>query len=106
MEKCIEKDFYIIDVNEAGCIITAPNKLCMLYAVDALLQLVDKDVIKCCHIEDEAFMEFRGIHIAIPSKNQVEFLKNMVKYVFVLLNYFHLTTHLQYYEYKSLYHYL
>ena len=82
-----EKDSFILDVDNGKVEITAPNRLCMLYAVDAFLQLIDGDKVNCCHIEDEAFMEFRGVHFAIPSKNQIEFLKNLVKYVFVPMRY-------------------
>lgn len=81
------KDSFTLDVDDGRVEITAPNRLCMLYAADAFIQLIDGDKVKCCHIEDEAFMEFRGVHFAIPSKNQVEFLKNMVKYVFVPMRY-------------------
>lgn len=82
-----KKDYFILDVAEGKVEITAPNRLCMLYAVDAFVQLIDGENVKCCHIEDEAFMEFRGVHFALPSRNQIEFLKNMVKYVFVPMRY-------------------
>ena len=82
-----EKDSYIIDTTSNTITITAPDRLCLLYGADALVQLADNDCIKGCRIEDEAFMEFRGIHIAIPSKNQVDFLKSIVKYVFVPMRY-------------------
>jgi len=82
-----KKDSYILDVSGGKVVITAPNRLCMLYAVDAFCQLIDGKNVKCCHIEDEAFMEFRGVHFALPPKNQIGFLKNLVEHVFVPMRY-------------------
>lgn len=86
-EEFSAKDSYTLDINDNHCTITAPNRLCLLFAIDAMLQLTDGNSIKCCHIEDEAFMELRGIHIALPSRNQIPFLKSIVKNVFVPMRY-------------------
>lgn len=32
-------------------------------------------------------MDFRGVHFALPPKDQVPFLKNLVKYVFITMRY-------------------
>lgn len=81
------KDGFTLDIAEAGSLIAAPNRRSLLYAADALLQRVDGEMIKCCHIEDEAFTDFRGVHFAIPERRRLAFLKNMVKYVFVPMRY-------------------
>lgn len=86
-QKTGEKDAFVLETNNGKCVIKAANRLCMLYAVDAFVQLIDGDNVKNCCIEDEAFMEFRGAHFPLPPRNQIGFLKNMVKYVFVPMRY-------------------
>ena len=81
------KDTFVLDILKDHAQITAANRRSLLYAADAFLQRIDKTTIRCCHIEDEAFADFRGVHFAIPSKKNVAFLKNMIKYVFVPMRY-------------------
>ncbi len=81
------KDTFTLDIAQGECHIKAPNRRSLLYAVDALLQRIDGELIRSCHIEDEAFADYRGVHLAIPCKNQVAFLKKMVKEVFVPMRY-------------------
>ena len=76
-----EKDAYSLQVTSEKCMIQAGNRRGLLYAVDTLLQLIEGDKIKGVDIKDEAFTDYRGVHFAIPDKDQLEFIKNMVKYV-------------------------
>lgn len=81
------KDSFILDITKNSCIIKAPNRRSLLYAVDALLQCMNGEQLKCCYIEDEAFTDYRGVHFALPPRKQIDFLKNMIKYVFVPMRY-------------------
>lgn len=82
-----DKDAYSLKVSMDGCVVHAGSRRCLLYAADALLQLIDGDWVRCADIEDEAFTDYRGVHFALPDRCEKEFLKNMVKYVFVPLRY-------------------
>lgn len=82
-----KKDAFEVKIGKYGCFLSAPNRRGLLYAVDVMLQRMEEKFLKCCHIEDEAFMEIRGIHVALPDKNQVPFLKNLIKYVLVPMRY-------------------
>lgn len=85
--KVAEKDSYILDVEKGNCTIVAPNRISLIYAVESMLQLIENDTVKCCHIEDEAFMEFRGFHFALPSRNKIDFFKSVVKNVLIPMRY-------------------
>jgi len=87
VEKTGDKDSFVLETDNGKCMIKAANRLSMFYAADAFVQLIYGDKVKCCRIEDEAFMEFRGAHFPLPPRNQIGFLKNMVKYVFVPMRY-------------------
>ena len=81
------KDEFKVIIQKKDGIISASNRRSLLYAADALLQRIEQENIRCCHIEDKAFMDYRGVHFAIPSKKNVTFLKNMIKYVFIPMRY-------------------
>ncbi len=78
-----EKDSYSLISKSGKCDLSAVNKRSLLYAADALLQLVDGQFLKEAEISHEDFCQMRGVHFGLPNKNQIDFLKNMVKYVFV-----------------------
>ncbi|MBR4059932.1 MAG: family 20 glycosylhydrolase [Lachnospiraceae bacterium] len=80
-------DTFELKIEKAGCLLQAPHRRGLLYAVDAMLQCIESDFLRCCHIEDEAFMEIRGIHVALPDKAQIPFLKKLIKYVLVPMRY-------------------
>ncbi len=81
-----EDDRFKICCANDSCIIKG-GKRGLLYAADALMQLTDGKTIKGCIIEDTPFMNFRGVHLALPERDQIEFLHRMVKYVFVPMRY-------------------
>jgi len=82
-----EKDSFTIDINEDVAKIQGKNRISLLYAAEVLLQLFTNEGIKCCYIEDEAFMDFRGVHLPIPNKADVTFLKEVVENILVPMRY-------------------
>lgn len=82
-----EKDGFCLTTADTGCTITARNRRSLLYAVCALLQLTDGKTVQCAQIKDEAFLDMRGIHIALPPRNRIEFLKRLIRYVLVPMRY-------------------
>lgn len=82
-----QKDSYILNTENGSCSIVAPNRISLLYGVESLLQLINDGKVKCCRIEDEAFMDFRGFHFALPSRNKIDFFKRIVKNVLIPMRY-------------------
>lgn len=80
-------DGYDIEVNEEGCIISAGCLRGLMYAVDALMQLADESGFKYCKISDKPMMEFRGVHIALPARKDIPFLKKFIREVAVPMRY-------------------
>ncbi len=81
------KEEFSITVTEHGAEVKGGSRRALLYASEKLLQLCTFDGIKCAKISDAPFMGFRGIHIALPSRDQMDFLKRMVRYVFMPMGY-------------------
>ncbi|MBQ4542541.1 MAG: family 20 glycosylhydrolase [Clostridia bacterium] len=81
------EDGFIISVSKDKVLLKGKNRRSVLYAVDAFLQLIDGDSVKCVEIDHTSFKPMRGIHMGLPSKNQYDFLKNLVKTVIVPMQY-------------------
>ena len=71
-------DGYRIQTTENGCIITAGNKRAFFYAVNSLLQTVKENGFAIGEIKDEALMDMRGFHLALPSRKDIPFLKKLI----------------------------
>jgi len=80
-------DGYDLNVDENGCTISAGCLRGFVYATDALLQLTDESGIKYCKIADKPMAEFRGIHIALPARKYIPFLKKFIREVAVPMRY-------------------
>lgn len=78
-----DKDRYFLKSEDGKCIIEGTGRRGLMYALSALLQLIDDDIVKNAVLENEDFMQIRGVHFALPSKDSIPFIHNMVKYVFI-----------------------
>jgi len=76
-----------ITVTEDEVLVKGGSRRALLYASEKLLQLSSEKGIRICEIHDEPFMEFRGVHLALPDRKEIPFLKRMVKYVFMPMGY-------------------
>lgn len=81
-----DEGFEIV-VNETECRILAGCKRGFIYAADALVQLGAVDGIKCCTIYDKPMMEFRGIHVGMPAREDLPFFKKFIREVAVPMRY-------------------
>ncbi len=85
--KEMEDEGFEIEVNSEGAFVYACSVRGFVYAAAKLLQLCTDDGIRFAHIKDAPSMEIRGAHVAIPAKKDLEFLKRLIKYVYVPYGY-------------------
>ena len=78
-----EKDSFNILSENGKCIIEASNRRSALYAVDALLQTIKENKVNSCKVTHTPYKDIRGVHFALPNKNQLSFMENLIKNVFV-----------------------
>lgn len=78
-----DKDKYILKSENGRCMIEGTGRRGLMYGLSALVQLVDGDFVKNATLENEDFMQIRGVHFALPNKSSIDFIKNLVKYVFI-----------------------
>jgi len=80
-------DGFDIEVNETGCQIGAGCKRGFIYAVDVLVQLTVEVGFKMCCISDKPAHGFRGVHVALPFRAELPFLKKFIREIVVPMRY-------------------
>lgn len=82
-----DTESYNILVTNEKALVTASDKMMLNYAKARLNQLKCKNGIRCVEICDSPFMGIRGIHIALPDRDKIEFFKSLVKNLIVPMGY-------------------
>lgn len=87
VSSALEKEAFSIFVTPTKAELKAGSGRAMLYAVEKLLQLCGLNGIDCCCLEDAPAFPIRGIHIGLPSPEQMPLIHRLVKYVWVPMGY-------------------
>jgi len=87
MFKKMDNEAFEIDVNADGAFVYSSSVRGFVYAAAKLLQLCTDEGIKFAGIKDAPSMEVRGAHVALPAREDLEFFKRLIKYVYVPFGY-------------------
>lgn len=82
-----EDDGFTLSVTEEGVCITAGTGRAFFYAAAALVQLATEGGFRLAEIDDSPMMEMRGFHVALPSRENIPFLKRLVRELLVPMRY-------------------
>ncbi|MBQ7335387.1 MAG: family 20 glycosylhydrolase [Clostridia bacterium] len=77
----IPQDGYRLEVTEKGAIVKASNARGFVIGAEALIKLIQNGEIPVVTLEDAPHMPFRGVHLMVPSREQMPFAKRLIKYV-------------------------
>ncbi len=78
---------FSISVTDTSILLTAGRRLSLLYAVCALLDIGREGEFPICEIDDAPTKEMRGVHIGLPKRENIEFVKRLFKYFLLPLRY-------------------
>lgn len=87
LDSSMAEEHLEIKVTESEATVKAGSRRALVYAGAKLLQLCTEGGVKTADIIDEPFMPFRGVHFALPARDQLDFVKRMVKYVYAPMGY-------------------
>lgn len=76
-----------IKVTDSVCQILAGCRRGFIYAADALVGLASDGGIRCCNVSDKPMMGFRGVHVGMPARKDLPFLKKFIREVVVPMRY-------------------
>ncbi len=83
----MNKESYKLSIDKDGIAISGGDRSGLLYACCALIQLIENDAVRCVEIEDSPFMELRGFHIGLPTRENLPFFKRMIKHLLLPMRY-------------------
>jgi len=84
----IPADGYRLEVTDSGVTISASGSRGFVMGVESLIKLIGENGrIPLVSIEDAPFAPFRGVHLMVPSKEQMTFAKRLIKHVVSPLGY-------------------
>ncbi|MBQ8321774.1 MAG: family 20 glycosylhydrolase [Clostridia bacterium] len=81
---------FTVSVRSDGVLVTAKKRLTLLYAALALLDITDGGELPIIEIDDKPTKEMRGVHIGMPKRENLSFVKRLFEYVFLPLRYNHI----------------
>ncbi len=87
IDESFKDERFGVSVTENSITLTAGARLPLLYAVCELLDIGSEDGFPICEIEDKPTKEMRGVHIGLPKRENIEFVKRLFKYFLLPLRY-------------------
>lgn len=84
----MDQEAFRIEVTPESATVLGGSPRAVLYGSEKLLQLCNSDgSARCAVIEDSPAFSVRGVHIGLPDRCNIDFLKRVVKYVLMPLGY-------------------
>ena len=78
---------YTVDVSEDGIVITAASRLALIYGADAFMQTDSVNGFPVMTVDDKPSFPFRGFHIGLPARHQLDFARKLMTYVLIPMRY-------------------
>ena len=78
---------YRLCTTKGCCCVEAGDRRGMLYAAYALFELIQSGTIPAVEIKDKPFLPMRGVHIGLPDREHIPFLKRLIQYLLVPMRY-------------------
>ena len=76
---------YALKIEKERTLLAALDRRGLIYGVEAFLQLLwlsgDVPAVEACIIEDYPRMAIRGVHFGIPPREEIPFIKRMIRYL-------------------------
>ena len=86
-DESYQHERYTVSVTKQGIILTAARRLTLLYAAHTLLSLYSEGGFRLCEIDNAPSKEFRGYHMGLPRRVNLEFAKRLFREILLPLGY-------------------
>ena len=83
----LPKESYCLTVSNTGVLLEASDRLGILYAVERLMEMTTAAGVPFCTIEDRPYKEMRGFHFGLPPREEIPFLKKLLKNILIPYHY-------------------
>ena len=79
MDPAMKKNAYSVRVREDAITLTGADRRGIVLAAETLVKLSAPEGVRVCEICDEPFCEFRGVHLYLPSVEQMPLFRRLVR---------------------------
>ena len=86
-DNSLPMDGYTLDVSREGATIAAANLRGFVYGAETFCKLVTLEGVAALSLSDAPFKAFRGVHLFIPSMENMDFAKRLIKYIISPMGY-------------------
>ena len=86
-DSTIKADGYELEVDESGAKISASNFRGFVCGAECFIKLTDKYGVQKAKVSDSPFLPFRGVHLFLPSVEEMPFAKRLIKNMISPLGY-------------------
>ncbi len=86
-DSSIPENGYRLCVCESGITVAASDKRGYVIGVECLIKLVDGKSVPECDIFDYPRMNFRGVHLMLPAREEMRFAERLIKYLISPMGY-------------------
>ena len=87
LDAALGPNAYRVEITKKGASLSASDERGFVMAVETLLKLYKDGAFPCLTVEDAPAYPFRGMHIYLPSEEEMPFAKRMVKYLLSPMGY-------------------
>ena len=88
LDKSLGKEAFSIEVTPSGAVLRGGSSRALLYAGEKLLRMVEPDGrVRCVSIQDEPAFPIRGIHAALPPREDLDMMRRIVRDVYMPYGY-------------------
>lgn len=89
LDKSYEDERYSVSVTEKEARITASSRLALLWGACRVIDLWDGGTLPKIEIDDKPDVPMRGFHMGLPTVENIDFVKKLVRYVLLPFGYNH-----------------
>lgn len=86
-DTAIPTDGYKLEVAKNTVTISASNLRGFVCGVETFIKLLKNDCVPTVTVSDSPYKEFRGVHLFIPSMQQMDFARRLIKYMISPMGY-------------------
>lgn len=86
-DKAIAANGYQLTIEAQQITIAASDLKGFIQGAETLLKLIDGGMLPQCTVKDAHFVPFRGVHLYLPSAEEMDFAKRLVKYLLSPMGY-------------------
>ena len=84
-----ESERYTVAVNESEATVTAASRLALLWGACRVIDLWDGGTLPKIEIDDKPDVPMRGFHMGLPTVENIDFVKKLIRYVLLPFGYNH-----------------